>query len=138
MNVFKLVPVAFITTAVLAWPQVLPEKYARFISAGDFAGLIAALNEQFDIPPVALTEPAVVYPAIAGRAGAQGTVKLLIFIDETGGVKDVVVADSPGWLALEEAARRAAAEIRYRPALKDDRPVAAWYIANIIFYIPAE
>jgi len=124
----------------LAWPAVaaavtLPPAYAELIHAGDFAGLLSLINQQFDIPPLPLAEPPVVYPYVAAHAGAQGTVKLVIYIDEAGVVRDTVVAASPGWLALDDEARRAAAAIRYRPALKDDRPIAAWYIVDIIFYI---
>jgi TonB family protein len=119
-----------------ARPADLPTSYAEAIARGDFARLLAEINEQFDIPPLALTEPETVYPEIAGEAGAQGTVKLVVYIDEEGNVRDVVVADSPGWLALEEAARRAVSTIRYRPAKRDDEPVAAWYVADIIFFVP--
>ena len=61
----------------------------------------------------------------------------MLRVDEYGDVRDVVVADSPGWLALEEAARKAAHTIRYKPATRDGEPVAAWYVADIIFYIPS-
>jgi TonB family protein len=122
--------------AGLAPATELPAAYAEAVAARDFDRLLAEINRQFDLPPLALTAPEPVYPEIAGQAGAEGTVKLLLWIDEGGTVRDVEVADSPGWLALEEAARKAAYTIRYRPAELDDRPVAAWYPAHIIFYIP--
>jgi TonB family protein len=114
----------------------LPPTYAEAIAARDFDRLLAELNKQFDVPPVPVSEPEIVYPEIAGRAGAQGTVKVVVHVDKRGDVGDAIVADSPGWFALEEAARRAAYTIHYRPAKRDGRPVAAWYVADIIFYIP--
>jgi TonB family protein len=114
----------------------LPAPMAEAIAARDFDRLLVEINNQFDIPPVAVSEPDAVYPEIAGKAGAQGTVKLVVWVDERGDVRDAIIADSPGWLALEEAARKAAYTIRYRPATRDGKPVAAWYVADIIFFIP--
>jgi len=113
----------------------LPAAYAEAIASRDFDRLLKELNKQFDIPPWPQTAPEAIYPEIAGEAGAQGTVKLLVYVDEFGYVREALVADSPGWLALEEAARRAALTIRYKPAKRDDEPVAAWYVADIIFEI---
>lgn len=114
----------------------LPPAYGDAIAARDFDRLLAELNKQFDVPPVPVSEPETVYPEIAGRAGAQGTVKVVVYVDKRGDVGDAIIADSPGWFALEEAARRAAYTIRYRPAKRNGKPVAAWYVADIIFYIP--
>jgi TonB family protein len=126
-------------TIVLAGPAAraaeLPAVYAEAIASRDFDRLLEELNKQFDIPPWPQTHPEIVYPEIAGEAGAQGTVKLLVYVDEFGYVRDTAVADSPGWLALEEAARQAALKMRYKPAKRDDEPVAAWYVADIVFYI---
>jgi TonB family protein len=128
--------VVWFGTATAVWAADLPAALAEAIALGDFKLLLVEINRQFDMPPVALNEPDTVYPELAGRAGAQGTVKVVIRVDEYGDVRDVVIADSPGWLALEEAARKAAYTIRYGPATRDDKPVAAWYVADIIFYIP--
>jgi TonB family protein len=113
----------------------MPPAYAEAIAARDFGRLLSELNRQFDVPPIPVSEPETVYPEIAGRAGAQGTVKVVVHVDKRGDVGDAIIADSPGWFALEEAARRAAYTIRYRPATRDGKPVAAWYVVDIIFYI---
>lgn len=113
----------------------LPEVYAEAIASRDFQRLLTEINKQFDIPPWPQNSPETVYPEIAGEAGAQGTVKLVVYIDEAGDVRDAVVADSPGWLALEVAACRAALTINYKPAKLDDKPVAAWYVADIMFCV---
>ncbi len=116
----------------------LPAAYADAVAVKDFPKLLQLINTQFDIPPLALAPPEALYPVIAGRAGVQGTVKLVLYIDAGGDVRDALVADSPGWMALEEAARKSALAMRYRPARRDDQPVAAWYVVDIIFFIPAE
>jgi protein TonB len=125
--------------AAAVWAADLPAPMAEAIALGDFDRLLAEINKQFDIPPVPVSEPDTVYPEIAGKAGAQGTVKVVLWVDEHGDVRDAIIADSPGWLALEEAARKAAYTIRYKPATRDGKPVAAWYVADIIFFIsPSE
>jgi TonB family protein len=127
--------VAALAVASVAAAAELPAAYAEAITGRDFAGLLTEINKQFDIPPIVVSEPAEIYPEIAGKAGAQGTVKILVYVDENGDVRDEVIADSPGWLALEEAARKAARTMKYKPAKLDDEAVAAWYVADIMFYI---
>ena len=133
----RVVALAALALAGVAAAVDVPADYAAAIAAADFPQLLSLLNRQFDIPPIPLGPPDAVYPAVAGEAGAQGTVKLLLYIDDAGAVRDVVIADSPGWLALEEAATKAAKTVRYRPATRDDRPVAVWYVLDMIYYIPA-
>ncbi|HUV87045.1 MAG TPA: energy transducer TonB [bacterium] len=134
---FPLSLIAIWLGAVVApWAGELPAPLAEAIELGDFDRRLVEINKQFDIPPVPLSEPEAMYPEIAGEAGAQGTVKVVLRIDEYGDVRDAVVADSPGWLALEEAARKAAYTIRYKPATRDGEPAAVWYVADIIFFIP--
>jgi TonB family protein len=123
-------------TAVAVWAADLPTPLAEAIALREFDRLLVEINKQFDIPPMPLSEPDAVYPKIAGEAGAEGTVKVVLRVDEYGDVRDAVIADSPGWLALEEAARKAVFTIRYKPATRDNKPVAVWYVADIIFYIP--
>lgn len=137
MRVSRNLIILWLSIPAAIWAADLPAKLAEAIALGDFGRLLVEVNKQFDIPPVPLSEPEAVYPKVAGEAGAQGTVKVVLRVDENGDVRDVVVADSPGWLALEEAARKSAYTIRYRPATRDGEPVAAWYVADIIFYIPA-
>lgn len=135
MRFLGVVFVIALSTAAAASAADLPPAYAEAIAARDFDRLLAEINKQFDVPPIPVSEPETVYPEIAGRAGAQGTVKVVVYVDERGDAGDAIIADSPGWFALEEAARRAAYTIRYRPATRDGKPVAAWYVADIIFYI---
>jgi TonB family protein len=136
MKSFGVVFLVALSTAATASAADLPRAYREAIAARDFSRLLAEINKQFDVPPIPVSEPETVYPEVAGRAGAQGTVKVVVRVDERGDVGDAIIADSPGWFALEEAARRAAYTIRYRPATRDGKPVAAWYVADIIFYIP--
>lgn len=58
----------------------------------------------------------VFYPAEAVAAGIQGEVRLLLTLDENGGIKDVQVAGSSGHAILDHAAIRAAYAMGALPA----------------------
>lgn len=63
------------------------------------------------------------YPDQARRRGQEGTLKLMVKIDDLGRVRDVEVveADLPG--VFDEAALEAFRNARFQPAMKDGRPV---------------
>ncbi len=63
------------------------------------------------------------YPDQARRRSQEGTLKLMVKIDDLGRVRDVEVveADLPG--VFDEAALEAFRNARFQPAMKDGRPV---------------
>ena len=73
------------------------------------------------------------YPANARAKGWEGTVRLQILISVEGQVEDVRIVGSSGYAELDEAARRAIQEWRFRPALQNGSPVAAWATLPIVF-----
>jgi TonB family protein len=75
-------------------------------------------------PQVAAPLEAPPYPQRARQRGWEGLVVLELTIDEQGRVTAVVVAESSGREALDDAAREAAAAWTVSPALSDGRPVA--------------
>ncbi|WP_296948823.1 M56 family metallopeptidase [uncultured Massilia sp.] len=66
------------------------------------------------------------YPQADVAAGHEGTVTLRFLVDDTGAVRTSKVARSSGFPAMDEAAHGAIDKCRFRPALEDGRPVAAW------------
>lgn len=81
------------------------------------------LARQVDHHPkaIGLIEPA--YPEEAKRRDLEGTLKLMLKIDDLGRVQsaEVVEATPPG--VFDEAALAAFRAARFRPAMKDGRPV---------------
>jgi protein TonB len=73
------------------------------------------------------------YPADAARAGAQGTVQLLVRVSASGVPSTVIVAISSGHPSLDAAARRAVLLWRFRPARSAGEPVPFDYVLNIRF-----
>jgi protein TonB len=81
----------------------------------------------YDTGPVIVKEYRPVYPDDARKKGIEGDVILLVFIDERGDVKNVVVQSSPGLSSLERAATMAAYRCKFKPALLDGEPIGVWY-----------
>jgi protein TonB len=73
--------------------------------------------------PRVLREVKPEYPAAAREAGVEGDVVLLLRIEADGRVSGVKVLSGPGY-GLEDAASRAAWNLRFAPATRDGTPVA--------------
>jgi protein TonB len=74
------------------------------------------------------------YPPVSRRLGETGTVSLRLMISVDGMVTDAVVTRSSGFPRLDEAAvRHVIAHWRYKPALRDGRPVTSQTSANVKF-----
>ncbi|MDO9227262.1 MAG: TonB family protein [Pseudomonadota bacterium] len=73
------------------------------------------------------------YPESARRRNQEGTLKLMVKIDDLGRVRDVEVveADYPG--VFDEAALEAFREARFHPAMKDGRPVRYQAYIRVVF-----
>ncbi len=92
------------------------------------------VTPRFDIEyseaPVIIHEVRPKYPDIARDSKVEGDVTLLVYIDESGNVRNAVVQASPGLPALEEAAKKAAMKCKFKPAKQQGVPVGVWY--NIV------
>lgn len=73
------------------------------------------------------------YPPLLRDAGIGGEVVLWFLLDEEGAVRQVRIARSSGYPALDEAALRVARSMRYSPAENRDRRVAVWIQIPIKF-----
>jgi protein TonB len=93
-----------------------------------------------DQPPVPIDAvPPVEYPPALYEQRVSGTVLLRLFVD-TGGtvVSDSSrIQESSGVAALDSAALAAAPKLRYAPALRNGRPVAAPFVQPIHFRHPS-
>lgn len=73
------------------------------------------------------------YPPDAARAGAEGTVQLMIRVSAQGIPLEVRTVKSSGNQSLDSAAQRAVHRWRFRPALEGGRAVPFDYLLNIRF-----
>jgi len=90
-------------------------------------------------PPVALNaEPAVQYPPALYDQGVEGDVELRLFVDSTGrlATESTRVTESSGYAALDSAAVRGVARLRYAPGRRHGLPVASRFLQTIEFRHP--
>lgn len=66
------------------------------------------------------------YPPAARRAEESGAVALKFLIESDGSVLESVVDASSGFERLDEAARQALAQCRFKPGTVDGRPERSW------------
>lgn len=97
------------------------------------------LGDRKDLPPVALNaESPIEYPRPLFDQGIEGSVLLRLYVDSTG----VMVPDSSrvletsGYPALDSAALAGATDLKYSPALRDGKPVAATFLQPVEFRSP--
>ena len=93
----------------------------------------------FTNPPVLLNTEEVVaalqaeYPPLLRDAGVEGTAQIWFHIDAEGRVERLMVSESSGNEALDDAALRVASQVRFSPAKDGDEPVAVWISLPIQF-----
>ncbi len=90
-------------------------------------------------PPVALNaEPTVQYPPNLYDQGIEGEVELHLFVDSAGRLspESTRVTESSGYAALDSAAVRGVARLRYAPGRRHGLPVATGFLQTIEFRHP--
>jgi TonB family protein len=73
------------------------------------------------------------YPPLLRDAGIGGRAVMWFFIDETGTVVKTQVNESSGYEALDAAASRVAAQMKFSPAKNRDKVVQVWVQIPITF-----
>lgn len=85
-----------------------------------------------DQKPVLLNRPMPSYTQAARDDKVEGAIMLRVLVDPDGSVKQVrVVRGLPD--GLDEQAVKAAYQMRFRPAMKDGKPVAYWVSTQVEF-----
>jgi TonB family protein len=79
------------------------------------------------------------YPMNLRDEGVGGVVLLWVFVDESGNPTKLQLRQSSGYDGLDQAAQSVGREMRFRPALNQDKPVGVWVAQQIRFeFQPAE
>jgi TonB family protein len=93
----------------------------------------------FTVEPKLMNQPQVelalrqFYPPLLRDAGIGGRAVMWFFIDETGTVVKTQVNESSGYEALDAAASRVAAQMKFSPAKNRDKVVQVWVQIPITF-----
>lgn len=99
----------------------------------------SSVESTADQPPVAINPVSPMqYPQALLDQGIEGSVLLRLYVDSAGGLlaDSTRVAESSGYPALDSAAVAGAAELRFSPALRHGRPVAAPFLQPVHFRNP--
>jgi protein TonB len=88
---------------------------------------------QVDQPPMVTAQIPPPYPFLARRRGIEGWVRVRFLVDRQGQVREltIVKAQPPG--VFEDTVRRTLPRWRFRPGVKDGRPVDTWVETVIRF-----
>jgi periplasmic protein TonB len=99
----------------------------------------ASTESPADQPPVAINPVTpMVYPPALLEQGIEGRVLLRLFVDAKGTLiaDSTRMAESSGYPALDSAALGGARELRFSPALRNGRAVAAPFLQPVHFRHP--
>jgi TonB family protein len=99
----------------------------------------AAVESTADQPPVAINPVTpMTYPPALLEQGIEGRVLLRLFVDARGKLipDSTRLAESSGYPALDSAALSGARELRFSPALRNGRAVAAPFLQPVHFRHP--
>jgi protein TonB len=104
------------------------------VAALDSAGVPRSGYFYFEELPEAVVRVPSVYPPSAREAGVQGTVMVQALVGTDGHVHDVRIVHSIPM--LDDAAKAAVMQWKFKPARSAGKPVAAWVGVPIKFSLP--
>jgi len=128
------VPAAILATAALAS---CGDRSVGTVALGDHQP--AAVESTADQSPVAINPVTPMkYPPALLEQGIEGRVLLRLYVDAQGNLipDSTRLAESSGYPALDSAALSGAGELRFSPALRNGRPVAAPFLQPVHFRHP--
>ncbi len=128
------VPAAFALVAALAS---CGDRSVGTVALGDHQP--ATAESTADQPPVAINPVTpMTYPPALLEQGIEGRVLLRLFVDAQGKLlpDSTRLAESSGYPALDSAALGGAKELRFSPALRNGRAVAAPFLQPVHFRHP--
>jgi TonB family protein len=86
----------------------------------------------FDVPPKLLNKAEIerllvkLYPASLRDVGIGGAVVVWAYVDVKGAVLKTVIKDSSGYPSMDAAAAQVVQQMRFKPAINRDQPIAVW------------
>lgn len=96
---------------------------------------VVAMSDWSSEMPAEKLEPAnthgSAYPPLSARLGEQGRTEVGFEVEPDGSVRNPVVLKSSGFSALDAAALESVKSWRYKPALRDGRPVSVHFLTDV-------
>ncbi|HEU4559287.1 MAG TPA: energy transducer TonB [Longimicrobium sp.] len=92
-----------------------------------------------ETPPRQLSESPFQYPEELWDAQVEGQTTLRLFISDSGSVDTVRVERTSGYAAFDSAALSGSRALRFQPATRGGKVVAAWFLLPVKFELnPAD
>lgn len=115
---------------------------ARAVRTLPLAVLLLAACERGPVPetpPRQLSESPFQYPEELWDAQVEGQTTLRLYISERGSVDTVRVDKGSGYAPFDSAALAGSRDLRFSPATRGGKPVAAWFLLPVRFELnPAD
>lgn len=90
-------------------------------------------------PPRQLSASPFQYPEDLWDAQVEGQTTLRLFISDRGSVDTVRIEKGSGYAAFDSAALAGSRSLRFQPATRGGKPVAAWFLLPVKFELsPAD
>ena len=88
----------------------------------------------YEVAPQPLNERIMqgIYPEVARRLGIEGKLYLELWIDTKGKVRNVIIT-KPLYPAIDKVAKEKAYQLKFNPAMQNDKPVAVRLAYPVIF-----
>ena len=135
VNIDEPVPVSFQTSFGTDTGRGIPDVPGGRQGVGDASPARPDPNRVvvLDEPPFAVFDPKPEYPSLAQQAGVEGLVRLHVLVDPEGKVVEVLMVTSVP--IFDDAAEKTIRTWRFRPAILQGRPVAAWVVVPVRFVL---
>ncbi len=129
---------AFSVTFILLISNAKLEAVEKLTAAQELTSEPDSLNREYPelvggMEAIVDMQKKIKYPEFASKKGIEGLVVLSLTVSEKGEVEDISVAKTTGSASLDAQAVVAAQELRFRPALKNGKPVAASVLLPVHF-----
>lgn len=120
-------------TSQLSAQLAKPVKEPRMATAEEDQTEVMAQLEPEITPPQLISKLEPHYPVAAQWARKSAIVDIRVLVGETGQILDIQRVSEPAGFGFDEAAIDAARRALYKPAMKDGKGVAMWYVLRVNF-----
>ncbi len=124
--------------AIRWWKKAADQGHEEAIEVLKLLDVIPDVNPEFPGDVYAWLAINIKYPVGCQKRGVQGHVSVQFIINQDGSISDVEILRSPDDELSKEAERVIKAMPKWKPALKDGKPVRMRYVLPIMFKLNSE
>jgi TonB family protein len=130
MDTTRKITLALAGLIFLSFPSLLLAQEEEISGGVTFAVVDAA--------PQLIYSPPVVYPEEYKAQKIEGSVELMVWVDENGEVSQASVTKPMEIEAFNQAAIEAAGKYKFKPAMQGGKPIGTWMTMTVNFKVGTE